>query len=78
MPHPTPYNFSDDVLIYGSQVSAAVAALAAWLSDQSFVEIFIAVCNGMIFGALLLFAGLMLVGQPPGVWIRVKRGERID
>lgn len=72
----TPTNFSDDALVYGSEACGLLAGYLSW--GDGLVFAFVAACQGLILGAVLLFVGLMLVRQPPGIFYRLKNGEPID
>lgn len=74
----TPYNFSDTALIHGSEACAVLASIAAWLGDESALQIFVAACDGLLMGAALLLVGLVAIRQPPGIVARITKGERID
>lgn len=72
----TPINFSDYALVYGSQVCGLIAGLLKW--EEGLLEAFIASCNGLLMGTVLLLVGLIIIRQPPALLNRVINGEPID
>ena len=63
-------------MVYGGQVAGVMAMVLTW--DEGLLQAFVAGCQGMVMGTFLLALGLVLIGRPPAVFIRIRNGEPLD
>jgi hypothetical protein len=71
-----PNNLSDYAMVYGGQVAGTLAMVLTW--DDGLLQAFVAGCQGMVMGTILLAVGLTLIGQAPAVFKRIRNGEPLD